>query len=132
MYARFDNQCYLKDMLHQQEAISYYTTVITRIKSLPGYRPDMEVLFANTENAKDPTVYNIDELDFIRLNPYWHNSYEYLHSLTREQFIKVWCGADFSWAWDPELQFSPEVQAMPSYPADGSVQMVRDVLIVKF
>ncbi len=133
MYARFDNQCYLKDMLHQQETISYYTTVITRIKSLPGYRPDMGVLFVNTENAKDPTVYNIDELDFIRLNPYWHNSYEYLHSLTREQFIKVWCGTDFPWAWDPELQFSPEVQAMPSYPADGSIRIVNDrTVVVKF
>ena len=133
MYARFDNQCYLKDMLHQQEAISYYTTVITRIKSLPGYRPDMAVLFANTENAEDPTVYNIDELDFIRLNPYWHNSFEYLHSLTREQFIKVWCGADFSWAWDPELEFSQEVKAMPSYPADGSIRIVNDqTIVVKF
>ena len=133
MYARYDNQCYLKDALHQQEAISFYTTLVTQIKSLPGYRPDMEVFFANAEDPEgDPTVYNIDELDFIRINPYWHNSMEYLHCPTREAFIKVWCGADFPWGWDPELEASPEVQAMPSYPADGSVQIINGAVVVKF
>ena len=133
MYARYDNQCYLKDALHQQEAISYYTTLVTRIKSLPGYRPDMEVFFMNAVDPEDdPTVYNIDELDFIRINPYWHNSMEYLHCPTREAFIKVWCGADFPWGWDPELEASPEVQAMPSYPADGSIKMMDGAVVVKF
>lgn len=132
MYARYDNQCYLKDALHQQEAISYYTTLITRIKSQPGYRPDMEVFFANAEDPEDPTVYNIDELDFIRINPYWHNSMEYLHCPTRNTFMRVWCGADFDYGWDPSLESLPEVQAMPSYPADGSVQIIRDAVVVKF
>ena len=134
MYARYDNQCYLKDTLHQQEAISYYTTLITRIKSLPGYRPDMKVLYANAEvpDPEDPTVYNIDELDFIRINPYWHNSVEYLHCPTWRTFMRVWCGADFPWEWDPYLDSRPEVQAMPSYPADGSVQIIDDTVIVKF
>ena len=135
MYARYDNQCYLKDTLHQQEAISYYTTLVTRIKSQPGYHPDMAVYFMNTaapDEPEDSTVYNIDELDFIRLNPYWHNSTEYLHSLTRNEFIRVWCGADFPWSWNTELEFLPEVQTMPTYPADGSIQIVDDVVVVKF
>ena len=132
MYARYDNQCYLKDALHQQEAISYYTTLITRIKSQPGYRPDMEVFFVNAEDPEDPTVYNIDELDFIRINPYWHNSMEYLHCPTRNTFMRVWCGADFDYGWDPSLESLPEVQAMPSYPTDGSVRIIRDAVVVKF
>ena len=132
MYARFDNQCYLKDTLHQQEAISYYTTLVTRIKSQPGYRPEMTVYFANTAGANDPTAYNIDELDFIRLNPYWYNSMEYLHEMTRNDFIRVWCGTDFPWNWNLELETLPEVQAMPSYPADGSIRIINDVVVVKF
>ena len=132
MYARYDNQCYLKDALHQQEAISYYTTLITRIKSLPGYKPDMKVLYANLDHAEDPTVYNIDELDFIRINPYWHNSMEYLHCPTWNTFMRIWCGAEFPWEWVPDLDSRPEVQAMPSYPADGSVQIIDDAVIVKF
>ena len=133
MYARYDNQCYLKDAIHQQEAISYYTTLITRIKSQKGYRPDMGVYFANAEvKTDDPTVYNMDELDFIRLNPYWHNSMEYLHAMTWYDFMMVWCGNDFSRSWRIELESLPEVQAMPSYPADGSIQVIEDTVIVKF
>ena len=132
MYARYDNQCYLKDALHQQEAISYYTTLITRIKSQPGYQPEMRVIFANAVDPEDDTVYNIDELDFIRITPYWHNSMEYLHCPTRNEFIRVWCGADFLWGWDPDLEASPEVQAMPSYPADGSIQIINDSVVIKF
>ncbi|MBP3721367.1 MAG: glucosyltransferase domain-containing protein [Clostridia bacterium] len=133
MYVRYDNQCYLKDALHQQEAISFFTTLVTQIKSLPGYRPDMVVFFANAEDPEgDPTVYNIDELDFIRINPYWHDTMEYLHCPTRNTFIKVWCGADLPWGWDPSVETMPEVQAMPSYPADGSVQIINGAVVVKF
>lgn len=134
MYVRYDNQCYLKDALHQQEAISYYNTLITRIKSLPGYRPEMKVLYANVLDPapEDPTVYNIDELDFIRINPYWHNSAEYLHCPTWETFMHVWCGTEFPWDWDPYLDSRPEVQAMPAYPADGSIRILDDFVVVKF
>ncbi len=133
MYARYDNQCYLKDALHQQEAISFYTTLVTQIKSLPGYRPDMTVFFANAEDPEgDPSVYNIDELDFIRIVPYWHDTMEYLHCPTRNTFIKVWCGYDMPWGWDPKVETMPEVLEMPSYPADGSVRIINDAVVVKF
>ena len=132
MYTRYDNQCYLKDALHQQEAISYYTTLITQIKSQPGYRPEMEVYFADADDPVDSTVYNIDELDFIRTNPYWHDSLEYLHCPTREVFMRVWCGADFPWGWAAEVESLPEVQAMPAYPADGSIRIINDAVVVKF
>lgn len=131
MYARFDNQCYLKDTFHQQQAISYYTTLITQIKSLEGYRPDQQLYFVNGFHTMDPTIYNIDELDFIRLIPYWHNSTEYMHA-TRQAFVNRWLGFQTNWYDDPAIEKLPEVQAMPSYPRDGSVRIVNDVVVVKF
>ena len=131
MYARFDNQCYLKDTFHQQQAISYYTTLVTQIKSLKGYRPDMKLYFVNGFHTMDPTIYNIDELDFIRLIPYWHNSTEYMHA-TRQAFVNRWLGFQINWYDDPDIEKLPEVQAMPSYPWDGSVRIVNDVVVVKF
>jgi len=92
----------------------------------------MKVLYANETDPEDPTVYNIDELDFIRINPYWHDSMEYLHCPTWNTFMRVWCGAVFPWEWDPYLDTLPEVQAMPSYPADGSIQIINDMVVVKF
>lgn len=131
MFARYDNQCYLKDTLQQSEAMSYYTTVITRIKSAPGYTPDTEICFVNDWSQLDPTIYDLPEMDFIHLNLYSHSTTEYIH-LYKEFFIRTWCGFEANWYWGEDPAEWPEVREMPAYPADGSVQMVRDILIVKF
>ena len=131
MYARFDNQCYLKDTLQQQAAMSYYTTLITQIKSQKGYRPDMEVCFVNDWSELDPTIYNLDEMDFIHLNLYGHNTTEYIH-IAKEFFMRKWCGFEARWYWGESPENWPEVQKMPEYPADGSIRIINDVLIVKF
>ena len=131
MYARFANQCYFKDTLQQQEAMSYYTAVITQIKSQKGYRPDMEVCFVNDWSELDPTIYNPGELDFIHLNLYSHNTTEYIH-IAKEFFMRKWCGFEPNWYWGEDPAGWPEVQNMPEYPADGSIQIINDVLIVKF
>ena len=131
MYARFDNQCYLKDTLQQQEAMSYYTTLITRIKSQEGYTPDTQICFVNDWSEFDPTIYNLPEMDFIHLNLYGRDTTEYIH-IAKEFFMRAWCGFEANWYWGEEPDGWPEVQAMPEYPADGSIQMIRDVLIVKF
>ena len=131
MYARFDNQCYLKDTLQQQEAMSYYTTLITQIKSQQGYRPDMEVCFVNDWSELDPTIYNLDEMEFIHLNLFGHNTTEYIH-IAKEFFMRKWCGFEARWYWGEDPNNWPDVQEMPEYPTDGSIQIVNDVLVVKF
>ena len=35
------------------------------------------------------------------------------------------------WFDDLNLESLPEVQAMPAYPADGSIRIIRDVIVVK-
>ena len=131
MYARFDNQCYLKDTLQQQAAMSYYTTLITRIKSQKGYRPEIRVAFVDDLTEPDPTIYDLEEMDFIRLNLYSHSTTEYIHYY-KEVFMQRWCGFEANWYWEENPEEWPEVQAMPEYPADGSIQIIRDVLVVKF
>lgn len=130
MYARFDNQCYLKAEFQQQQAISYNTTLITQIKSLDGYRPDMQLYIIHPWDLTDPTIYNMEELDFIQLLPYNYETSKALH--TFGDFTQRWCGFTVSmYEGDLDLEALPEVQAMPAYPADGSIQIVRDVIVVK-
>ena len=132
MYARFDNQCYLKETLQQQEAMSYYTSVITQIKSQEGYTPEMEICFVNDLTNPDPTIYDLEEMSFIHLNLYGSSTTDFIHTY-KEYFMRRWCGFEANWYWgqdDPETW--PEVREMPEYPADGSIQIVNGVLIVKF
>ena len=131
MYARFDNQCYLKETLQQQAAMSYYTTVITQIKSLPGYHPDIPMYFVNDLTEPDPSIYDLEEMNFIHLNLYSHSTTDFIHYY-KEFFMQKWNGFEANWYWGEDPSEWPEVQAMPEYPAEGSMQIVRGVLIVKF
>lgn len=132
LYVRLANQCYLKIQLEQQEAISFFTTLITQIKSSEDYCADRPVLFLNELEIADPTVTHIRELDSIRTLSYEFNTLEYLNQYTWARFMEIWCGFTPVYYEGPDLSGLPEVQRMPHYPDAGSVQVVGDVLVVNF
>jgi len=132
MYFRYDNQCYMKALFQQQEAISWNTTLVTRIESVKGFRDDLPVAFVNRKNMSDRNLYNLEELDFLTLGTYDADIREYLNDWAWEQFLARWCGFEPETV-NPELVKSwPEVQVMPSYPDDGSIQIIRDTIVVNF
>lgn len=131
MYARYDNQAYLKDTLRQQQAFSYYTTLITQIKSLEGYRPDMEICVLNGWYTEDPTIAEMEELNFIHLNTFDGGSGSFMQ-MTREYFLQNWLGFRIRGYWGLDLYENPELMEMPAYPADGSIRIVDDTVVVKF
>ena len=132
MYIRYDNQCYMKTTFQQQEAISWNTTLVTRIESTVGFRDELPVAFVNRRNMQDRNLYNLEELDFLTLAPYDENIYGYLNDWAWEAFLARWCGFQPQTVDPTEVAAWPEVETMPSYPDDGSIRIIRDVLVVKF
>ena len=132
MYIRYDNQCYMKTTFQQQEAISWNTTLVTRIESTVGFRDELPVAFVNRRNMQDRNLYNLEELDFLTLAPYDENIYGYLNDWAWEAFLARWCGFQPKTVDPTEVAAWPEVETMPSYPDDGSIRIIRDVLVVKF
>ena len=135
MYIRFDNQCYLKTVFQQQQAISWYTGLVARIKSAPGYRDELPVAYVNREKMRDPTLYNIDELDFVRLGSYEQDLTGYLNNWAWESFLARWCGFGPDTLSEEEteaLKDLPAVRRMPAWPDEGSVQVIGDTVVVKF
>ena len=132
MYARYDNQCYLKTAFQQQQAISYYTTLVSRIRGAEGYEDGLPVVFLNEGKIRDKTLANIDELDFIRLDPYADTMDTYLNSYAWGAFMERWCGFRAPWADPAEAAALPEVKEMPHYPDDGSVRRIGDLMVVRF
>ena len=134
MYIRFDNQCYMKETFQKQQAITFFSNLASRIRSAPGYRGETPVRFLNEEKIQDPTLYEIRELEFIKLPPYDTTITEYLNSYSWAKFMERWCGFSPVYYWNPEDEPAnwPETKEMPHYPDDGSVRMLRDVLIVNF
>ena len=132
LYARFDNQCYLKATFQQQEAISFFTALTAQIKAVPGFRDDMPVAFLNGEKITDGTLYHMNELDFIHLDPYGGTLRDYLNSYAWGSFMERWCGFSPAYADPGDYQGLPEVQEMPHYPDDGSIRKLGDVILVNF
>jgi len=132
-FIRIDNIAYLKAQIFQTQAISYYTTLIGRIKGIEGYRDDMRVAYIKTGNGevKDRSVTVFSEFESICLFPYYSRSYILEHP-AHEVFMKLWCAfnpvrADANLYRDRE-----EVKRMPTYPNDGSIKIIDDTVVVKF
>ena len=132
MYVRYDNQCYMKTAFQQQEAISWTTTLITRIESAEGFRDELPVAFLNRKQMEDHNLYNLTELDFLSLGTYDANIQEYLNDWAWQQFMARWCGFEPQMADSAQVADWPEVRQMPSYPDDGSIRVIQNVVIVKF
>ena len=132
MYCRYDNQCYLKTTFQQQEAISWNTTLVTRIESAEGFRDVLPVAFVNRENMEDHDLYNLDEMGFLSLATYDASTQEFLNDWAWKAFLERWCGFAPEFADAEMVETWPEVQKMPNYPDDGSIQVIRDVVVVKF
>lgn len=128
----YDNSFYMKADLLQRRLTSYYTSLVTQIKSTEGYRESMPVVFVDFDNFRDSSVQDIERMD-IDIFPYY--------SQTTQSIIN-------NYAWKEQIQlftgFSPEyvdsssfihenqVVSMPSYPYYGSIKVINDCVVVKF
>ena len=129
MFARFANVCYLKAELMQQEAISYYTTLITRIEQTPGYTHDTPVAYIEPRSKNDDDFSGNRLFDPIYLPPFQNNSI--INDFSWEKTMNMWCGFSRVEGEVPEGG-AAEVAGMPAYPADGSIKMIDGVIVVKF
>lgn len=131
MYIRYDNACYLKTAIVQEEAKSYLTTLVTRIKSVPGYKDEYSVTFINKGKNRDKTITKIEEFDDLNLAGS-RRLRTAVKDYASRNFINMWCGFSPKWA-DSRLFYDlPEVQEMTHYPDDGSIKVINQTVVVKF
>ena len=130
LYIRVDNICYLKADIVQQQCISYFTSMRTRIQSTPGYRDDMQVAYVG--------FYNKDADDSLMASPFpeelsiipYKDAWGIINGFAALSFIENRTG------FAPDLNHTfashPEVKEMPCYPDEGSIKIIDDVLVIKF
>ncbi len=130
LFARFANVCYLKTEIMQQEAINYYNILIARIEQTPGYAPDVPVAYIAPRQKNDEGFKGDVLFDPIYLPPYQGRSI--INDFAWEETMEMWCA--FAPPRVDESQFAgnAEVDAMPCYPADGSIRMIDETIVVKF
>ena len=132
MLIRYDNMCYLKAEYLKSQAVSYDTELIGRITSTEGYTTELPVVYVNQFHKREQTYSDVSPwFEKITLTPYNTNSL--INDYQWRLFMRMWCG-DLPVHREEEAAFKDleEVQAMPSYPNDGSIKIIDGYLIVKF
>lgn len=128
-YFNLANNAYICAELSQSSIESFYTTVITQIKSTDGYESDMKVVFVG--NVEDPTLYPLlNEFGGLSV-PTVVSNVSRANGM-KEGLLKYYCGFYPAYQEDYGEENASLVAAMPCYPNDGSIKIVNDMVIVKF
>ena len=129
---RTDNAVYARGQLIQQRSISYFTTMITSIKSVPGYTASTPVAFVgDTSYAMDPTFRSIEGYGSISMAPLPYDASPFSIGYSWQDFLTLWCGFTPPYADGNAYADLPEMQKMPCYPDSGSIQMINNTVVVK-
>ncbi|MBR1384490.1 MAG: glucosyltransferase domain-containing protein [Ruminococcus sp.] len=131
-FCRYDNIIWLKAELIKQRLNSYYTRLVTDIKSVEGYSDNLSVSFINPYQISDMTVRDIDELEFLRAVPYDSSIGASVNNYAFIKYIDYFCAFTPNYIDEEHFCDMDEVIEMPSYPDDGSIKIINGTVVVKF
>lgn len=134
-YIYLDNAAYMKAEIAEEQATAYYTELVANIKATEGFSDDMEIVFVGWENLSDGTnakVDPVDQLEAVQLEKYPRFTDIITYGGSR-YFMQehLGFGNDLLIEDDGTYADSAEVQAMPTYPNDGSIAVIDGKVIVK-
>ncbi len=126
-YGMLANEAYLEMQVNHTRRLSYWSGVITQIRSLPEYDPALPVALVG-DTSEDPGLpiwwhnHNLDHLCGTDLM---------IRQVSDQRFLSLYLAYAPPYADALVMGRTAEVQAMPSYPARGSVDIVDGVIVVK-
>lgn len=128
-YCHFANGQYVSMQLSFDQALSYYTTMITEIKGVEGYREDMEVVFCGVDIV-DKTLYHNEIMNTFSMSG---RDDALADAYSKQNFILHYCGFQAKTAEVDTLsgQSRAVLEDMPTYPNKGSIQILDNAVVVK-
>ncbi len=125
------NTVYLRMHLCYENMYGYYSTIVTQIKSTPGYDTNDKIAFVGLagNGLHFHTEFDAIATDIAGTHGINVNSY------TRNDFIKSYIGAELLFAGEAEIEEikkTEEFAEMPLYPDYGSIREIGDLIVVKF
>lgn len=134
-YGYVANICYRRAAHQQEQTIGYFNRMITRIQSVKGYKTDYPVVYIN-ELQKNEEELNVFSGDLDRIYVMGANNFSSLINIYNwKDFMKMWCGYAPKIVTNERQEYFQnlkEIKEMPSYPNDGSIQIIEDTIVIKF
>ena len=129
-YTYYANRGYLGAEFNRQETISWMTTLITQIKSIDGFDENMRIAYIGA--AEDTTFYR-SKVALSKEERFYGGDLR--KDYVWKDYMKKWCGFNMTEVDGEtynELNNMECVKQMPNYPAVGSIEVVGDIVVVKF
>lgn len=127
LYVIQDNATYLEMDLGINATKSYFTTLITQIKSLPDYNPEYPVLFVG--DFEDSTLFDLHKEYFgdVEIGG-TYGTVEAVKGMYLDLFLKQYCGFEQKVTCYEEMS---NVDTMNCYPQKDSIRVLNETIVVK-
>lgn len=132
------NKAYFRMDLSKQRVASYFNRVLTNVENQSGYIAGDAVTILGEFNFRDnPNVVvetNFVDTEILREMSGVALENGLLTSGVRDDFIETYVGfkmADLTGAEKEDIMDTNEFKDMPLYPAEGSIQKINDIWVVK-
>lgn len=132
-YIYNNNVAYMKENFLQEQAISYYTVLISEIKGTDGYNDDLPIAYIGERNIEDKSVTMWPQFERVQITGYEGNASDLLNDYAWRVYVGRHCGFYPKVLEDTtEIERLTEVKEMPCYPDKGSIKVVNGAVVVKF
>ncbi len=132
LYVRLANLYYFDLDLSYRETTGFMTTLSTRIQQTEGYTMDKPVYFHGLyPHASNRNIWELRPVNQMHGTIDVDNVIN--SPLMRQNFFKVYLGQAFYEITDNNLitGLQDTIAKMPSYPDDGSIQILDDIIVIK-
>ena len=131
-YYIIDNNTYLREYMAYEQGYAYSNRLILRIEDLDSYTIDSKILFIEKPNSKFTMNSEFSGTNSINIYGYDILTMDYY-----KNFLKYFMGfpnsfVSLSTAKKTAPDIEKEITKMPLYPSQGSIQMIEDIIVVKF
>ena len=133
VYIYRDNAAYFKADFLKVQAVTWFTVLESEIKGTEGYRDEMPVVYIGERGVEDYSLTQMPYFDSITLSGFEQDIADLVNNYAWRAFMERHCGYAPEEIWDREAyEEMDEVKQMSSYPDEGSIKVINDVIVIKF
>lgn len=132
-YAYLDNSVYMKANFLQEQTTSYFTTLITQIKSCDEYKDELPVLYVGNWEINDSTLtVQNEKYQNTQLTLFSYDLREWVNNNSYQAYMSYHCGFSPSIVNIDDVYDWEKIDEMPTYPDYGSIKVIDGMVVVKF
>lgn len=132
-YAYLDNSAYVKVNFIQEQTTSYFTTLITRIKSCDEYKDELPVLYVGKWEINDLTLtVQNEKYHNMELTLFSYDLNDWVNDNSFQSYMSWHCGFAPGIVNPDDVDDWEKIDEMPTYPDYGSIKVIDGMVVVKF